>query len=118
LHFIAPPYAHVSTEESVRAGCPLIITVVEPGIHGIGVRTPIAEAVADATVGFERLIHIPKGFIFTNGLLSIIVAIGFELTLTILCGITVKGIGAFPKEHWSIALLHTQNPIYIPAFCT
>jgi hypothetical protein len=83
------------------------------GIHGIGVKTPSAAEVAEATVGFAKLLHIPKDIMFTNGLLSIMVAIGCEDTFTILVGSTVNGDGIVPKEHIKIAPLHTQKPIYL-----
>ena len=38
------------------------------GMHGIGVRTPSAAAVAAATTGFAGDIHIPNGMIFTIGM--------------------------------------------------
>jgi len=52
------------------------MTVGEPTIHGagvtgmqgIGVSTPIAADVAEATAGLARLVHIPKGMMFTIGL--------------------------------------------------
>jgi hypothetical protein len=58
-----------------NAGWPPIMTVGEPGAHGadvtgthgIGVSTPMAAAVADATVGFDGLEHIPKVGILTIG---------------------------------------------------
>ncbi len=37
------------------------------GIHGIGVNTPDAAAVADATVGFDGVMHMPNGMMFTIG---------------------------------------------------
>jgi hypothetical protein len=37
------------------------------GMQGIGVNTPCAAVVAEATVGFARDMHIPKGGIFTIG---------------------------------------------------
>ena len=37
------------------------------GTHGIGVSTPNAADVAAATAGFEGVIHIPNGGIFTIG---------------------------------------------------
>jgi hypothetical protein len=57
---ITPPQLHMSLEESFSAGLFFIITLAEPGaqgavvngIHGIGVSTPDAAAVAEATVGF------------------------------------------------------------------
>jgi hypothetical protein len=38
------------------------------GIQGIGVRTPRAAAVAEATVGFAMELHMPNGMIFTMGM--------------------------------------------------
>ena len=83
---IEPAHAHMTVEEAVSAGLLPIITVGLPGahgaaitgIHGTGVRTPSAAAVADCTCGFAMLLHIPNGIIFTLGLLSIIVAAGLE----------------------------------------
>ena len=40
------------------------------GTHGIGVSTPSAALVADATVGFDRLVHIPNGGMFMFGTMS------------------------------------------------
>jgi hypothetical protein len=37
-------------------------------MHGIGVSTPMAEAVAEATEGLARLVHTPKGMTFTSGM--------------------------------------------------
>ena len=53
----------------------MISTVGEPGvqgagitgIQGIGVITPIAAAVAEATVGFASEEHMPKGGILAMG---------------------------------------------------
>lgn len=53
----------------LRAGKGPMVTVGEPGIQGavvtgiqgIGVKTPNAAAVAEATVGFARDVHMPKG---------------------------------------------------------
>jgi hypothetical protein len=58
-----------------KAGILAMRTVGEPGVHGatttgmhgMGVNTPNAAAVAAATVGFVGLIHAPKGMIFTMG---------------------------------------------------
>ena len=46
------------------------------GIHGIGVSTPIAADVADATVGLLMDWHMPNGMMFTIGAKSIMVAFG------------------------------------------
>jgi len=66
----------------LSAGILAIITVGEPGahgatvtgIHGMGVSTPSAAAVALATKGFAIDEHIAKGNILTIGLLSSILA--------------------------------------------
>ena len=72
---ITPAYAHISFEVLLSAGLPPTSTVGEPGtqgagitgMQGMGVSTPIAAAVADATVGLAIDEHIPKGMTFTNG---------------------------------------------------
>lgn len=71
-----PPHKHVKIEESLSAGKFLTKTVGDPGTQGamvlgtqgIGVKTPNAAAVADATTGLAKDIHVPKGKIFTKGL--------------------------------------------------
>jgi hypothetical protein len=58
-----------------KAGMLAMRTVGEPGVHGatttgmhgMGVKTPNAAAVAAATEGFAGLIHAPKGMMFTMG---------------------------------------------------
>src|SRR3972149_3965887 len=82
-----PTHVHISFELLLSAGMPAIRTVGDPGvhgavvtgIHGMGVSPPIAAAVAAATVGFAGDVHMPKGVIFTNGLLSMIFAIGMAV---------------------------------------
>ena len=91
------------------------MTVAEPGVHGagvsgthgIGVNAPMAAAVAEATVGFAKLLHIPKVAIFM-GLLSMIVAAGNLPARTLLSGVTIKGQGANPKGHLSVAVATTS----------
>jgi hypothetical protein len=54
---ISPSQMHVHMHSLVRAGLPPMVTVGEPGVHGAtvlgmhgwGVRTPRAAAVAEAT---------------------------------------------------------------------
>jgi hypothetical protein len=90
-------------------------TVGEPGIHGavvigmqgMGVNTPSAAAVAAATVGFAGEVHMAKGMIFMNGLLSIILAIGIAVLIRFR-GRTFKVPGANPKLHFNIAPPHTD----------
>ena len=73
---ITPAQVHISTEVSFSAGAPPTIWVGEPGahgawvtgVHGIGVSTPRAAAVAAATAGFAMDTHMPNGMMLTNGL--------------------------------------------------
>jgi hypothetical protein len=73
---MTPPHIHMHVETAVSAGIFPTNTVGDPGTQGVtvagmqgmGVRTPIAEAVAEATVGLEGVIHIPNGGILTMGL--------------------------------------------------
>ena len=59
---MTPPHWHKQVHVELRAGCPLISTVGEPGIHGAvvtgmhgcGVSVPMAAAVAAATCGIGR----------------------------------------------------------------
>lgn len=81
------------------------MTVGDPGAHGeahagtqgIGVSTPPALAVADATVGLERLLHIPN--VIGSFGISIMVATGKFPPMTVLCDVTISDAGAAPKEH-------------------
>src|SRR6266478_6291841 len=65
---MTPAHMHMHMEELLRAGCLPIKTVGDPGVHGavvagmqgMGVNTPRAAAVAEATVGFAMDMHIPK----------------------------------------------------------
>jgi hypothetical protein len=110
---------HVSIQLSLRAGLPPRRTVGEPGAHGatvlgiqgIGVNTPKAAAVAAATCGLDKLVHMAKGIIFIIGTLSIIVAAGVGLS-TWQAGITIILDGAVPNEHLSMAPFTTSNPIF------
>jgi hypothetical protein len=115
---ITPAQLHISLELSLSAGILATITVEAPGAHGavvtgmqgMGVNTPIAADVADATIGFASDWHIPNGMIFAIGILSIMLAIGV-VVLTIFLGRTVRELGVVPKLHLSIAVLHTIDPI-------
>jgi hypothetical protein len=61
--------------ELFNAGSESINTVGDPGTHGagmtgtqgMGVSTPSAAAVAAATMGFARELHIPNGGMFMMG---------------------------------------------------
>lgn len=79
------------------------------GIQGIGVRTPNFAAVADATVGFDRLEHKPKGIMLIKGTWSIMVATGIPFALTPLVGATVNSEQNEPKVHLQIAVEHVPT---------
>ena len=55
--------------------------------------------------------HIPKGIILTIGLLSIMVAAGLLVALTLFAGRTWKFEGATPKEHTNVAPATTSGGI-------
>src|SRR5580704_742745 len=80
---------------------------VVTGTQGIGVRTPSAAAVADATSGLEGLLHIPNVGTFTIGLPSMMLAAGTELALVLLTGRTANVAGATPKVHVIMAPITT-----------
>ncbi|MDD1669388.1 MAG: hypothetical protein LUO97_06260 [Methanomicrobiales archaeon] len=112
---IRPPQLHRQVEAELRAGTLPTITVGDPGVQGVvtgmqgmGVRTPNAAAVAEATVGFERVVHMPKGKMFTIGAKSMMVATGFFSALTMLNGRMVRLDGATPKGHFRIAPMVTS----------
>ena len=73
---IVPPYEHWQTDVLFKAGILAIMTVEHPGVQGadvmgvqgVGVKTPLAAAVADAVAGFAILVHITNPGIFTKGL--------------------------------------------------
>ncbi len=72
------------------------------GTHGIGVRTPIAAAVALATKGLAIEVHIPHVGTFKMGFESEIFPPGLELTRGLIESIFM-GVGVVPKEHVIIA---------------
>ena len=95
---------HMHLEVSFNAGMLPIITVAEPGAqgavvfgtHGIGVKTPSAAAVAEATVGFAIEEHIPNVGMFTIGLESMILAAGVP-AMTLFAGRTASASGSHAK---------------------
>ena len=102
---MTPPQVHMHLESVVAMGMSARRTREaeihgEPvtGMHGIGVRTPSAAAVAVATVGFAIELHMPKGTMFTIGLESRMFAAGRFDTSTRLTGRTLSTEGARPKE--------------------
>ena len=115
---MTPPQLHMSFDESLSAGMLAISTVGHPGIQGavvigtqgIGVNTPKAAAVAEATVGFASEEHIANGRIFIIGTLSMIFAAG-DVASTLFVGMTVSALGAAPNEHCSVHPETTSIPI-------
>jgi hypothetical protein len=97
----------------------LLISSLPPGAHGatitgmqgMGVSTPMAAAVADATVGLDMDWHMPKGMMFTIGAKSIIVALGLFWIMGRKGTVTVSVEGASPKLHFSIAPMQTYFAI-------
>lgn len=107
---ITPPQAQLQMQVLSIAGIFPYITVGMPGVQGvvtgtqgIGVNTPIAAAVADATAGLVGVMHIPNGAMFVIGAKSMIVAAGILEADTIDVGSTVRVEGAMPNGHISAA---------------
>src|SRR5579885_377218 len=76
------------------------------GMHGMGVSTPIAAAVAAATMGFGTEVHMPK---------SMMLASGTMLVMVRCTGSTTSELGASPKLHCIIAPMHTCIGIASPS---
>jgi hypothetical protein len=85
-------------------------------VHGCGVRTPIAAAVAAATCGFAIDEHIPKGGILLPAATSVIVAIGFEPPRHVACDVAFNTDGDAPNGHINCAPLTTTTPMFFPPF--
>ena len=107
---ITPPQAQLHVDPAVKAGLPPTIVRTAPGFQGvvtgtqgIGVNTPRAALVAAATVGFDKLLHMAKGAMFTMGAKSIMVAAGLPSTITRDVGNGLRVDGAKPKLHCSMA---------------
>jgi len=112
---------HISLDELFNAGMLPINTVGAPtiqgavvtGMHGIGVNTPNAAAVAAATIGLDGLLHMPNGGMLTIGLLSMMFAAGVPVSIRF-AGNTTRLLGATPKLHCIIAPMHTCIPMRLP----
>lgn len=107
---MTPPQVHMQVQVLFRAGMPPIMVVAAPGVHGavvtgmqgMGVSTPRAAAVAEATVGLAMDMHIPKGGMFVVGIKSMMLAAG-AVAMTLFVGKTFRAEGAIPKVHASTA---------------
>lgn len=73
------------------------------GMHGIGVSTPRAAAVAAATVGLDALEHIPNVATLVIGAKSMIVAAGIPPAMTVGALLATSAHGAAPNEQLIIA---------------
>jgi hypothetical protein len=104
---IIPPHMHVHISPLQTTGPVGMMTIgfegsqgaTVAGMHGIGVNTPRAAAVADATVGLVIVEHIPNVMIFTIGIISAIETTGNPHAKTGFFGITEREDGAVPNEH-------------------
>jgi len=111
---MTPAHMHISFEFESSAGMLPMRTVGAPGAHGaavagtqgIGVSTPSAAVVAEATTGFAMDEHMPKGGILAIGAKSMMVAAGVPVR-TWLAGATTRLDGAAPKLHAIIAPIQT-----------
>src|SRR5262245_43295132 len=83
------------------------------GVHGIGVSTPSAAAVAAATAGLPMLVHMPKGITLRKGTLSAMFAAGAPAS-TRFTGKTTSEPGASPIVHIVVAPALTINPMNVP----
>src|SRR5258708_27243668 len=101
---MTPAHMHMHMEELLRAGCLPIKTVGDPGVHGavvagmqgMGVNTPSAAAVAEATVGFAMDMHIPNVGMLVMGIISMMGAAGVPATACF-GGRTVSGARGAPQ---------------------
>ena len=117
-----PPHVQLHIDGDVSAGMFPMSVFAAPGFqgpagtgtHGMGVSTPSAAAVAAATVGFARLMHMPNGGMFIIGTMSLIVAAGLPSMSTRLVGSTFNVEGATPKLQVNIAVAVTFGGIGVP----
>jgi hypothetical protein len=78
----------------------------------MGVSTPSAAVVAEATTGFAIEEHMPKGGMLTMGAWSMMVAAGVPVRVR-LVGKTIRLAGAAPKLHAIIAPMQTCIAILV-----
>ena len=92
LELLSAGFEHIST-----VGDPGAHGAAHAGMHGMGVSTPSAAAVAAATVGLAGLLHIPN--VMGSFGISIIVAAVCAEPFTVACDVTCSGAGAAPNVH-------------------
>ena len=101
---ICPPHEQINLHELSNVGMPPVNTAVLPviqgetviGMQGMGVRTPIAAAVAAATVGLARLMQVPKVGMLAMGVKFMMVPT-CRVAVTMALGVTISEEGAAPK---------------------
>ena len=118
---ITPPHVHWQVQVLSSAGMKPSKTVGAPGfqgvvtgMQGIGVNTPDAAAVAEATVGLLGVVHMPNGMMFFMGTKSMMFAAGWLPDSTRFSGVTTKVDGATPKGHVRMAPLTTWTGMSAP----
>jgi hypothetical protein len=120
---MTPPQAHDSFDDTSSAGAPFSRVFVVPGshgpvgtgMHGMGVNTPSAAAVAAATVGFESEVQAPNGQTVTTGAWSVTFPAG-EPARHWCTGSTTRDAGATPKLHIAVAPATTWGGILDSTF--
>jgi len=68
MHMFVDVLSSVGMLPSITVGAPGTQGATVAGMHGMGVRTPMAATVAAATIGFAGDMHMPNGMIFTMGM--------------------------------------------------
>lgn len=112
---IWPPKLQMHLDVEFRAGTFATSTVGDPGaqgaagagVQGPGVRTPSAALVNAAVAGLPSDRHTPNGMMFTNGLKSMMFAIGLFSASTRFTGGTTIGAGATPIVHMRLSPITT-----------
>lgn len=106
------------TDSSSSAGTPLIVTPTAPGVHGIstgvhgtGVSTPRAAAVAAITSGLAGAEHIPNVGMFSAST-SVTTPAGVVAETS--SPDAVNSQGATPNAHSTNAPVETSTPITFP----
>ncbi len=120
---ITPPHMQLHVDVLFSIGIPPSVTVGEPGthgatvfgMHGMGVSTPNAAAVAEATTGLLGVMHIPNGMMFTIGLLSMMFAAICLPHCTRFTGSTDSTEGATPNEHINCAVITVATAMALPS---
>src|SRR5271169_1278782 len=117
---MTPAHIHISVEVLSSVGISASNTVGAPGtqgatvmgMQGIGVNTPIAAAVAAATIGLAGDMHMPNVMMLTIGIKSMMLASGISSVNTMLVGRTTSELGIIPMVHIIIAPMQTCIAIW------